>query len=71
VKASDDLQSWVKSHTETKYGKPVQNFTFDQAFQYLYHTYVGYVKTSFKSEAAYRKMIVNILAANGITRGGK
>jgi len=71
TKASGSLQSWIKSHTTVKYGKPVANYTYDQAFQYLYHTYAGYVKTSFKSEAEYRKMIENILAANGVTRGGK
>jgi hypothetical protein len=72
VKAAKDLQSWVRAHMTTSLsGKKTPNYTYNQAFQYLYHTYVGYVKTSFKNEAAYRRMIVNILAANGITPGGK
>jgi hypothetical protein len=73
TKAAHDLQSWAKSHTKKDLvsGANVPNFTYEQAFQYLYHTYVGYVKTSFKSEAAYRKMIMGILASNGIKPGGK
>lgn len=73
VKAAKDLRSWMRSH-QTKdlvTGNSVPAYTYNQAFQYLYHTYVGYAKTSFKTEAAYRRMIMNILASNGITPGGK